>query len=560
MCFSNLKRQMLSWIWTLFVGGTYGILVSVAEAGNATVAGDVTSPFPTLEHLAIEWQIEGDDNLNASCDVRFREVGAREWRIGMPLRRVPSGESQQTSPIIRWTNRLSGSLFGLKPGTSYDIELSLHDVDGGSKTHTFQGSTRPEPVVSDSAAERAGGPADLNAVQPGDILLLADGDYGEWRFNRDGQPGKPIVYRSTSGKARFGNINLSERKWVYLEGLHVSGSIRMNGSEYCVVRRCQIRSQFGIRAYKPGMENGCIEDNDIDGIRQWDPAIMGASGDNEGEGIQITGSGNVIRHNRVARFRDCLSHMEDDGAVLQRCNDWMYNDINTGLDDGIEADFALSHCRFIGNRITNCFVGISSQPGLGGPNYFLRNTMYNLVYTGFKLHRFSTGDVILHNSIVKAGDALGVHTSEPFDHALIENNLFVGGKPPNATYGGYSTGRGRAIDVQHMGSHSRIDFNAYAVVGLPFEGKFRSTTFTKFPGVEFERNGFQFSLDQLAGVEYPAEPAKKYPPVLIQLSERSSLRDRALRIPNINDSFHGDGPDQGALEFGLPIPHYGPRP
>jgi hypothetical protein len=148
------------------------------------------------------------------------------------------------------------------------------------------------------------------------------------------------VYRSTSGKAVFKEISLTNRKWVYLEGITVNGPVRLNGSEHCVVRRCSITAQFGIKAYKPGMMNACIEDNIITGIRKWKPEIMGAGGDNEGEGIQFTGSGNVIRHNRVSGFRDCISHMEDDGAVSQMCNDILNNDISAGLDDGIEADFA----------------------------------------------------------------------------------------------------------------------------------------------------------------------------------------------------------------------------
>ena len=38
--------------------------------------------------------------------------------------------------------------------------------------------------------------------------------------------------------------------WVRLT---VNGPVRLNGTEHCVVRRCTIRSQFGIKAYKPGM-------------------------------------------------------------------------------------------------------------------------------------------------------------------------------------------------------------------------------------------------------------------------------------------------------------------
>ncbi|RFC45936.1 MAG: Right handed beta helix region [Verrucomicrobia bacterium] len=510
-------------------------LTAALGAADFTTPGAITTPFPTLNHLALEWEIEGDEDLDATCQVKFRKEGGTVWSEGRPLVRVPAGKSRETSPIFAWTNRLSGSVFDLEPGTRYEVELQLHDPDGGSARRTVKCATRAEPVVRADAPVKTGSRADLNAVKPGEVLLLGDGDYGEVVFNRDGEPGRPIVYRSFSGKATFREISLTNRKWVYLEGVTVNGPVRMNGSEHCVVRRCRIRSQFGIKAYKPGMMNACIEDNVITGIREWAPEIMGAGGDNEGEGIQFTGSGNVIRHNRVSGFRDCISHMEDEGAVLQSCNDILNNDIGAGLDDGIEADFASHNCRVLRNRLTNCFVGISSQPGLGGPNYFLRNVMFNIVLSPFKLHRFSQGDVIMHNTVVKAGDGLGIHTSEPFDHAVITHNLFICGPAPSgATFGGYSPGRGRAVDVQRFGIHCVIDHNAYAVLGRPFEGKIRDWTFQMLPGTEFETRGRVVEVQ----VPLPEDPARLY-----QAPDLSKL----------------EAVGAGAYA-GESVPLYGPRP
>lgn len=485
------------------------LLASRASATDTTTPGEVTTPFPTINHLAVEWRIEGDDDLDATGEVRFRKSGTAVWQDAAALRRIPAGSSRGTSSVITWTNRLSGTLFDLEPGTIYEIELTLHDPDGGDTTRLIKASTRPEPLAPADAIIRQGTKADLNSVKPGEVLLLADGDYGAVTFNRNGEPGKPIVYRSLSGKAVFSEIGLTNRKWVSLEGLTINGPVRMNGTEHCVVRRCTIRSQYGIKAYRPGMMNACIEDNIITGIQPWKPEIMGAGGDNEGEGIQFTGSGNVIRHNRVEGFRDGISHMEDDGAVAQQCNDILNNDIRSGLDDGIEADFALHNCRILRNRLTNCFVGISSQPGLGGPNYFQHNVMFNIVLSAFKLHRYSQGDVILHNTVIKAGDGLGIYTSEPFDHARIEHNLFIGGRAPEGvSYSGYSPGRGRAVDVQRFGDHCRIDHNTYVVVGRQFEGKIGSWTFTGLPGPVFETRGRVAE----GPVPFPSDPATVHEP------------------------------------------------
>ena len=101
-------------------------------AQNATIAGDVLTPYPTIIHLAIEWRIQGDDNLNGVVTGQFREKGEKHWRSGLPLRRVPAGKSQRTRPISSWENKHSGSLFDLKPDTEYEIMLTLNDPDGGS--------------------------------------------------------------------------------------------------------------------------------------------------------------------------------------------------------------------------------------------------------------------------------------------------------------------------------------------------------------------------------------------------------------------------------------------
>lgn len=539
------------------------VFTSSALASDATKPGQVSTPYPTITNLTVEWQIEGDDNLNAKCDAMFRVKGTQKWYKAMPLQRVPAGESQKTSPIVQWTNRLSGSIFDLEPDTSYEIQLSLSDPDGGTSQEIVTVRTRPFPQEAANARITNAGPRELNNAVPGDVVILADGDYGAFRFNKDGESGKPIIYRSNSGKAIFSEVGLTDRKWVYLDGVTVNGPVRLNGTDHCAVIRCKINAQWGIKAYKPGMTNGYIADNVVQGIHAWDRSIMGAGGDNEGEGIEITGSGNVICHNRVSGFRDCLSHMEDSGAAVQMCNDWYNNDISIGLDDGIEADFALSNCRVMRNRITNCFVGISSQPGLGGPNYFIRNVIFNLSYSGFKLHRFSHGDVILHNTVVKAGDGLGNYTSERFDHAVFRNNLFVGGKAPDTKFGGYSPGRGRAVDVQQFGPHCSFDHNAYGTHGVPFEGKFRSLTFSKLPGTEFEPHGLQIQGDPIELFEnalLPSDPGNVYDPPDLRPKASNVLVDAAQLIPNVNEPYEGSGPDIGAHEHGQELPIYGPRP
>jgi hypothetical protein len=63
------------------------LLVSLSNAtvftDNASLPREVTTPFPTITNLDVEWQIEGDDDLDAVYGVRFRIEGTQQWQIGL---------------------------------------------------------------------------------------------------------------------------------------------------------------------------------------------------------------------------------------------------------------------------------------------------------------------------------------------------------------------------------------------------------------------------------------------------------------------------------------------
>jgi hypothetical protein len=44
------------------------------------------------------------------------------------------------------------------------------------------------------------------------------------------------------------------------------------------------------------------------------------------------------------------------------------------------------------------------------------------------------------------------------------------------------------------------------------------------------------------------------------LRPASAAVDRGMTLPTVTTGFTGGAPDLGALEFGQPAPHYGPRP
>jgi len=529
----------------LWISLAWGVCAT-AWAHDATVPGEVTTPYPTVVNLAVEWAIEGDDDLDGVVSVKYRRAGDEAWRRAMPLRRVPAGESRTTTPVFTWGNKHSGSIFDLRPGTLYEIELKLVDPDGGSETRAVKARTRPVPYAPRGA--------DVHLVKPGTYGVLTPAS---------GTPQRPVVYRSVDGRAVYKQVNLRNKKWVFIEGLtirntdegHASKGVVLAGAEYCVVRRCEIRAVHGVVAYKPGARNCYIADNTIESDTPWTSEAMGAGGKNIGEGIEMTGPGNVICHNRVKGFRDCISTMEDRGTVEQVCVDIYNNDVFVGADDGIEADFCFNNCRIVRNRLTNCFVGLSSQPGLGGPTYFIRNVMYNLTYAPFKLHRYSQGDVILHNTVVKVGAGLGCYAGQPFDHALFRNNLCIGGPTGGVKWGGYGAGDARGAQINAHGPHCSFDYDAVGTHESRSEGRIGRKSFR-----DVEPHGMTVDMSVFDGVAFPLPPVPEREPVDLRPRRGSPVVDTAQPLPNINDDHLGRGPDRGAYEAGQDLPAYGPRP
>ena len=69
--------------------------------------------------------------------------------------------------------------------------------------------------------------------------------------------------------------------------------------------------------------------------------------------------------------------------------------------------------------------------------------------------------------------------------------------------------------------------NAYAVLGMPFEGKIRSRTFQKLPGTDFEKNGRELKVT----VSLPEDPARLYePPDLSALTEAGAYDGEKMPV------------------------------
>jgi hypothetical protein len=550
---------IVGWLLTV-TGATAG----GAQAANAVIAGAVTAPAPTMRGLTIEWAFTGDADADAAVAVRVKPTAGGSWLRTQPLRRVAAGSAGGRS----WAQRFSGSVFDLAPGTSYDVHLTLRDPDGGTTTRRLTVATRSIPTAAVGAPVRNATPGTLAATLaqavPGDIVQLAAGSYGGFTIDRSGTAGLPIVVRGGPGVIVNGDVGVFQRAFVHVEQLTVNGRIRFNGSNDVSITRNTVNAQLptgdGIVSYLRA-ERAYIADNTVVGTTAWVEAALGASGANLGEGILVTGPGHVIEHNRVRGFRDGISLLEGAEAVDQWSIDIHANDISEAADDAVEADFCAHNCRITANRVTNAFVAFSSQPGLGGPTWFVRNAAYNVAYVAFKLHNSSVGDVIMHNTVVKAGDAFGIYPGAPIAGLLSRNNLMIGG--PGGTVNGFSNGSGRVMWLPDVVlASSSLDGDALGSTTGTFTGRLGATTFSSLVELQSgtnERRAVQVDLSVFAGAVTAPTPLTQYGPVDLRPRGDSTVVDRALRLPGINDVFTGSGPDAGAFEAGAPLPPYGPR-
>ncbi len=541
---------------------------------NASTAGSLTAPFPTLENISLDWAQTGDGNRNGIVSTRFRKMGDTTWRNGMPLRRVPAATNTNVS--FSWTDRHSGSLFDLAPDTNYEVEVALDDPDGGSTARRLMVKTRPVPTLPPNPRLRNATPANaqslLDNALPGDIIQLGSGAYSNLNFSKDGTEGNPIVLRGAPGAVVTGPIGIFLRNHIMLTELTVTGRIRFNGSNNFTITRCQVTASttdgFGdcIVCQVRGT-NSYIADNIVTGTTTWNEAALGNQGGNLGEGILVMGPGHVITNNRVKGFRDGISFTETTTNNDQISIDVLNNEISECADDGIEADFAQANCRIMRNRITNSFIALSSQPSLGGPTYFIRNVAYNVVNVPFKLYRISDGDVIIHNTVVKNGDAFAIYSGPDAIHrnTFSRNNLFLGG--PGGTYNGFSSGSGRLLDLSYLDTASAdLNYNSYGSTVTGFAAKVGSTLYNSLATLRAgttEKNtitvGYSVFSNSIAFPSVGSGTALSlYTPVDLRPAATAPLVGAAQPLSNMND--HTSSPTIGAYEPGQALPIYGPRP
>ena len=558
--------------------------LSHAGTASAIIAGQVRADA-TYQHIGVLWWIDGDTDLDSSMILEFRRPGEVTWRPGAPAMRAYPTLRVQDDPL--GLNYWAASAMFLESGQTYELRLTLSDPDGGGTSRTITATTRSD-IQPDPAGRRlhvipgSGGgngsvanpfrglQAAADSAQPGDVLHVAAGTYSPFQILTSGASGRPIVFLGPgdgtaivdgAGTGR-GLVTLGEYDrsigYIVIEGVTLQDGhwgVDAQHSHDIVLRRNVIRDVDDGVVNRRGSAleyNQTILDNAIEGRTPW-PQTGGQIPSERG--IDLKGTGNVVGHNVVRYFGDCISVQPSTGPSYG--NDVFGNDVSYCVDDGIEIDYNQANARVWRNRAMNSRMAVSVQPIRGGPAYIFRNEFFNLESVPIKMHNYTTGFFVVHNTGAKHGDGHG-DNGAMWRNAVFRNNLFLGTR--------------YAFEFTTLPDEGFRDFDYDAwgttrAIGSPGDPYFKwnNVRYSRLPDLQaigVEAHGVEAAFNHLVDATLPAdwfvaaEPGSRD----LRLIGGAPEIDAGAVLPNFNDPFVVDGqPDMGAFESGQPPPAYGPR-
>lgn len=565
-----------------FIGITFFYFTIQINAQNAISPGSIRTDA-TFEHISVLYEISGDANLNSALQINYRLNGSGSafQPAAMTMRAHPGLVIDGTTTS---RNYHAGSVMFLQAGTSYDIQLILSDPNGGGITTTIVATTKSIPQPSISANTKyivpgnGGGTGTTNnpfqgiqaaiiTAQPGDHFILRSGEYDPFSFTTNGTASQPIVFESetphtaiingngiNSGIVILGSTNVPIQH-IIIDGLIITdGSIGIDAqsTQFLTVRNCLISNvNFGVYNRR---ENGLerdqyITNNYFVGRTTWPQS--GIPGD---RAIDLRGNNNVVSHNSIRNFADGVS---TDGPPYETSYsmDIHHNDIINMVDDFIEVDGTIANTRIYNNSGFNSRAGISVAPVFGGPVYIFRNELFNIGISAFKMNRSPSGIIIAHNTISNLDNAMS--SPSGWQNTYSRNNVvfasrycfeefgLIAGSNDDWDYGAYKSTRGGMTNTEEF----KWDNIRYATVPI-----------LQASGI-LEANAIQVEFSDFNDISLPFSKSISYDPSdrdFMPVAGSPVINSGAI-INNLNDPFVIDNqPDRGALEFGMPLPNYGP--
>ena len=94
---------------------------------------------PSLEHVGVFIEVDGDENRNASIQVNYRIENEVDWNPSAPFLRTTPG--MMIDGEVTNFNHFAGSVMFLNEDTDYEIQVVSSDPDGGSEERIFNVTT-----------------------------------------------------------------------------------------------------------------------------------------------------------------------------------------------------------------------------------------------------------------------------------------------------------------------------------------------------------------------------------------------------------------------------------
>jgi hypothetical protein len=395
-----------------------------------------------------------------------------------------------------------------------------------------------------------------------------------------------------------------------------TGVKNVMGSSGLTVKRCRFENVcMAIWGTYQASKNYCIADNVLIGrfnpkvlmgefggdfvpyntLPGWPLKINGPNGSYYG--ITVAGQGHVICYNRIENFWDgtCV----DQGGSLSfpgkpggpHANIDFYNNYYCNIyDNPVEVDTGTHNIRFMRNLCLNSgHAALSAQPIYGGPAYFIRNIVYHAPDRGaIKMYDRPAGVILYQNTFcseVYAGQpSANLNGREGASNLHFRNNLMLGESP--ASMRNYRTNRdfGGIYFMDTYTSYTTSDYDGFRP-NEGYEAQFMwlspaggavrdyknprevhsfKTLQELCKALGQECHGIMVDYDIFENVK--RADLKEFSRVYtrdeldFRLKPNAVAVDAGCVLPNVNDGFVGKAPDLGALELGLPLPIWGPRP
>jgi len=522
--------------------------------------------------------------------VRFRREGDSAWTQGHPLLRIrPADSVAGPVPVV---DAFAGSVFDLLPGTAYQVELAVNEPGVAAQVASRSFTTRalpPAAAPANKSANPANIVAQLAALNAGDVLQLADGEYANLNLflSRSGTAASPIVIR---GASRAGVVirdvdtclQVRNASHVVLENLTLQGSGVNSGTA---------ASSRGVLFHdgNAGQTNITLRDLDIVGVdmgivaydtilgvlvyrcrltgnNPWTQAEIETNATWNDDGIRLPGEGNCAWNNTLEGFGDCFAVT---AGVFSAAVHYWRNLVKMTGDDAFEADYGTRNLSFYDNHVSNCGTLMSVDPIYGGPLYCFRNVAINTMRGPYKLNNTNSGFMIYNNTVVRTEGRTGWGWVQNNNGVLrsysYRNNIIV--------YRGTS---GQTLAFEAEGN-SPVDFThnawfpngqvwwttsgqSYGSISQAINGVGQTATTPLF-GSSTRRHQFDvlttsdpFSPSVALGASHLVRVTTTQVP---GLAAGAAMRNAGVAIPNITDGFSGVAPDMGAVIAGRAPVAYG---